>query len=148
MEFGKETFILHAEIYCHYHYGKQSIGWFGISSPRMEAIRVAPQPAKPTENIYYEIPTGMLEKLLANPYAEDGTIRPNMHLMYIDEICGLFKLAGLSKDGVNKKVSPLSLEVKALKCYRLLDDIGMCDWNRLKLEFHQKFYPMLLVHRD
>ena len=32
--------------------------------------------------------------------------------------------------------------------YRLLDDIGSWDWNRLKLEFHQKFYPMHLVHRD
>ena len=32
--------------------------------------------------------------------------------------------------------------------YRLLADIGSWDWNRLKLEFHQKFYPMHLVHRD
>jgi hypothetical protein len=29
-----------------------------------------------------------------------------------------------------------------------LDDVGSWDWNRLKLEFHQKFYPMHLVHRD
>ena len=41
-------------------------GLFGVSSPRPEAQRVAPQP---TENIYYEIPLGMIEKLLANPYA-------------------------------------------------------------------------------
>ena len=47
----------------------------------------------------------MLEKLLANPYAGDGTVHPDMHLIYIDEICGLFKLAGLSEDGVKKKVS-------------------------------------------
>ena len=32
--------------------------------------------------------------------------------------------------------------------YRLFDDIGDWDWNRLKLKFHQKFYPMHLVHRD
>ena len=25
---------------------------------------------------------------------------------------------------------------------------GTWDWNRLKLEFHQKFYPMHLVHPD
>jgi hypothetical protein len=66
----------------------------------------------------------------------------------VDEICGLFKLAGLSEDGVNKKVFPLSLEGKTLTWYRLCDDIGMWDWNRFKLEFHQKFYPMHLVHRD
>ena len=80
-------------------------GLFGVSSPRPEAQRVAPQP---TENIYYEIPSGRIEKLLANPYARDGTIHPDMHLIYIDEICGLFKLAGLSEDGVKKKVFPLS----------------------------------------
>jgi hypothetical protein len=58
----------------------------------------------------------MIEKLLANPYAGDGKVHPNMHLIYIDEICRLFKLAGLSEDGVRKKVFPLSLEGKALTC--------------------------------
>ena len=71
-----------------------------------------------------------------------------MHLIHVDEICGLFKLAGLPGDEVKKKVFPLSLKGKALTWYRLCDDIGMWDWNRLKLEFHQKFYPMHLVHRD
>ena len=70
-----------------------------------------------------------------------------MHLIYVDEICGLFKLAGLSGDEAKKKVFPLYLK-GALTWYRLCDDIGTWDWNRLKLEFHQKFYPMHLVHRD
>jgi hypothetical protein len=123
-------------------------GLFRVSSPRPEAQIVAPQPTTPIENIYYEIPLGMIEKLLANPYAGDGTVHPDMHLIYVDEICGLFKLAGLSGDGVKKKVFPLSLERKALTWYRLCDDTDTWDWNRLKLEFHQKFYPMHLVHRD
>jgi hypothetical protein len=123
-------------------------GLFGVSSPRTEALRVAPQPTEPTENIYYKIPTGMIEKRLANPYAGDGTVHPDVHLIYVDEICGLFKLAGLSEDGVKKKVFPLSLEGKALTWYRLCDDTETWDWNRLKLEFHQKFYPMHLVHHD
>ena len=75
-------------------------------------------------------------------------VHPDMHLIYVDGICGFFKLAGLSGDGVKKKVFPLSLEVKALMWYRLCDDTDTWDWNRLKLEFHQKFYPMHLVHRD
>jgi hypothetical protein len=37
-----------------------------------------------------------------------------MHLIYVDEICGLFKLAGLSEDGVKRNVFPLYLEGKAL----------------------------------
>ena len=36
-------------------------GLFRVSSPRPEAQIVAPQPTKPTENIYYEIPSGMIE---------------------------------------------------------------------------------------
>jgi hypothetical protein len=89
-------------------------GLFGVSSPRPEPQLVAPQPTAPTENIYYEFPTGMLEQLLANPYAGDGTEHPDMHLLYVDKICGLFKLAGLSVDESKKKVFPLSLKGKAL----------------------------------
>ena len=41
---------------------------FEVSSPRPKEQRVAPQLIAPTENIYCEIPLGMMEKLLANPY--------------------------------------------------------------------------------
>ena len=73
-------------------------GLFGVSSPRTEAQRVAPQPTETTENenVYFEIPSGMLEKLLANPFAGDGTKHPDEHLIYVDEVCGLFNLAGIS----------------------------------------------------
>ena len=54
----------------------------------------------------------MIEQLLANPYAGGGTEHPGMHLIYVDEICGLFKLAGLPEDEVLKKVFPLSLKEK------------------------------------
>ena len=119
-----------------------------VSSPRPEAQRVAPQLIAATENIGYEIPSGMIEKLLANPYAGDGTVHPDMHLIYVDEICGLFKLVGMPKHLIKKKVFPLSLKGKSLTWYRLCDDIGAWNYNRLKLEFHQKFYPMHLVHHD
>ena len=38
-------------------------GLFGVSSPQPKEQEVAPQPIAPTENIYYEIPSGMIEKL-------------------------------------------------------------------------------------
>ena len=120
-------------------------GLFGVSSPRTVEQRVAPQPTEPIEN---EIPSGMIEQLLAHPCAGDGTEHPDMHLIYVEEICGLFKLAGLPRDEVKKKVFPLSLKVKALEWYRPCDHIGSWNWNRLKLEFHQIFYPMHLVHHD
>ena len=87
-------------------------GLFGVSSPRPEQQLVAPQPTAPTENIEYEIPSGMLEQRLANPYAGDGTEHPDMHLIYVDETCGLFKLASLPRDEAKKKVLPLSLKEK------------------------------------
>ena len=111
-----------------YYYGKQSFE----GSPRLETRRVSPKPTAPTENIGYEIPSGMIEQLLANPYAGDRTKHPDMHLIHVDEICGLFKLAGIPEDIVKKKVFPLSLKVKALTWYRLLDDIGSWNYNRLK----------------
>ena len=77
-------------------------GLFGVSSPRPEPQLVTPQPIAPTENIGYEIPLGMIEQLLANPYAGDRTEHPDMHLIYVEEICGLFKLVGLPRDGVKK----------------------------------------------
>ena len=52
----------------------------------------------------------MIEQLLANPYAGDGTEHPDMHLIYVEEICGLFKLADLPGDEFKKKVFPLSLK--------------------------------------
>ena len=123
-------------------------GLFGVSSPRPGPQLATPQPNAPIEDIEYEIPSGIIEQLLANPYAGDGTERPVMHLIYVEQICGLFKLAGLPRDEVMKKVFALSFKGKALAWYRLCDDIGSWNWNRLKLEFHQNFYPMHLVHSD
>ena len=105
---------------------------FGVSSPTPEPQLDTPQPTAPTENIEYEIPSGMIEQLLANPYAGDGTEHPDMHLIYVEELCGLFKLAGLPGDEFKEKVSPLSLKGKALAWYRPCDDIGSWNWNSPK----------------
>ena len=79
-------------------------GLFGVSSPRPIEQRVAPQPTKPTENVCFEIPSGMIDKLLDNPFTGDGTLYPDLHLIYVDEVCGLFKLAGIPNDVAKRKV--------------------------------------------
>ena len=79
-------------------------GLFGVSSPCPEPQLATPQPTTPTKNIEYEIPLCMIEQLLANPYAGDGTEHHDMHLICVEEICGLFKLAGLPGDEVKKTV--------------------------------------------
>ena len=112
-------------------------GLFRVSSPRQVEQRVAPQPDEPTENIYYEIPSCMIDKLLANPFTRDGTLHPDIHLIYVDEVCGLFKLAGMPEDVIKKKVFPLSLKGKTLTWLRLvmiLDHGTTTDrnWNFIK----------------
>ena len=99
-------------------------GLFGVSSPQPEEQRVVPQPTEFYENIYFEIPSGMIEKVLANPFAGDGTLHPDLHLIFVDEVCGLFKLAGIPVDVFKRKVFPLSLKGDALTWYRLCDDTG------------------------
>ena len=59
-------------------------GLFEVSSPQPEVQRVAPQPTELYENIYFEIPSGMIEKLLANPFAGDRTLHPYLHLIFVD----------------------------------------------------------------
>src|SRR6187401_2126196 len=104
-------------------------GLFGVSSPRPEEQRVAPQPTAPTENVCFEIPSVMIGKLLENPYTRDGTMHPDLHLINVDEVCGLFKLAGMPEDVIKKKVFPLSLKGYALTWFRLCDDIGSWNYN-------------------
>ena len=123
-------------------------GLFGVSLPCPVEQRFAPQLTEPINETPFEFPSGMMEKLLANPFTGDGTKHPNEHLIYVDEVCGLFKLAGIPDDVVKRKAFPLSLEGDALTWYRLCDDMRSWDYKRLKLEFHQKYYPMHLVHRD
>ena len=121
-------------------------GLFGVSSPRPVEQRVASQPTEPTknENVHFEIPSGMLEKLLANPFVGDGTKHPDEHLIYVDEVCGLFKLAGIPGDVVKRKVFPLSLKGDASTWYRLCDDTRSWNYKRLKLQFHHKFILCIL----
>ena len=67
----------------------------------------------------------MIVKLLANLFAGDGTLHPDLHLIYVDEVCGLFKLASMPDDVIKKKVFPLSLKGDALTWYRLCDDTDL-----------------------
>ena len=84
-------------------------GLFGASSPRPVEQRVAPQPTEPTENenenenTCFEVPSCIIEKLLANTFLGDVTKHPDEHLIYVDEVCGLFKLAGVPGDVVKEE---------------------------------------------
>ena len=86
----------------------------------------------------------MTEKVLDNPFTGVRTLHPDLHLIYVDEVCGLFQLVGMLDDVIKKKVFPLSLKGDTLIWYRLCDDMRSWNYKILKLEFHQKYYPMHL----
>ena len=83
----------------------------------------------------------MIEKLLANAFAGDGTLHLNLHLIFVDEVCGLFKLAGILDDFVKGKVFPLSFKGDALTWYRLCDDTRSWNYKRLKLGISPEVLP-------
>ena len=82
----------------------------------------------PTEIVPFKIPTGIIDLVMANRYAGNGTVHPDAHLLYITELCALFKLAGVSRDVVMRKLFSLSLKEKTWEWYRLLDDSHLMNW--------------------
>src|SRR3954462_8239951 len=100
----------------------------------------------PTEIVPYNIPTSIIDYVLANRYAGDR--HPSEHLLYLSQLCSLFKLAGVSREFVMRKLFAVSLIDKASDWYRLLDDSHLLDWQELMSLFYTKFYPLHEVHRD
>ena len=68
----------------------------------------------------FKIPMKIVERVMNSCYYGDGTVHPGEHLLFIHELCGLFKCAGISTDQVKNKLSSLSLNGKALDWYKLL----------------------------
>src|SRR3954469_9375917 len=100
----------------------------------------------PTEIVPYKIPAGIIDCVLANRYAGDR--HPNEHLLYLSQLCSLFKLAGVSKEFVMKKLFSVSLTDKASNWYKLLDNSHLLDWQELMSLFYNKFYHLHEIHQD
>ena len=62
----------------------------------------------------FKIPMKIVERVMNNCYYGDGTVHPGEHLLFIHELCRLFKCIGISTDQVKKKLFSLSLKGKAL----------------------------------
>ena len=50
----------------------------------------------PTGIVPYKIPTGIIDYVLANHYA--GARHPGEHLLYLSQLCSLFKRAGVTME--------------------------------------------------
>src|ERR1043165_408709 len=100
----------------------------------------------PTEIVPYKIPSGIVDYVLANRYTGEG--HPGEHLLYLSQLCSLFKLAGVPLEFVMKKLFSVSLTDKASDWYKLLDDPHYLKWEELMSLFYTKFYPLHEVYRD
>jgi hypothetical protein len=63
----------------------------------------------------FKIPMKIVERAMDNCYLGDGTIHPGDHLLFIHELCELFKYAGISMNRVKKKLFSLSLKGRAVE---------------------------------
>jgi hypothetical protein len=55
-----------------------------------------PPPLPPAQLDPFKIPMKIIERVMDNCYSGDGTIHPGDHLLFIHELCELFKCAGIS----------------------------------------------------
>jgi hypothetical protein len=96
----------------------------------------------------FEIPMKIVECALNNCYLGNGTVHPGDHLLFIHELCELFKCAGISTGEVKRKLFSLSLKGRAAKWYKMLKDGRPFDWEEIVPLFYSKFYPSSEVYKD
>ena len=91
----------------------------------------------PTEIVPYKIPTGIIGYVLANRYTGEG--HPGEHLLYLSQLCSLFKLAGVTMEFVMKKLFSVSLEDKASDWWNYSITLICLNGQSLCLSFMQSF---------
>jgi hypothetical protein len=96
----------------------------------------------------FEIPMKIVERAMKNCYLGDGTVHPGDHLLFIHELCELFKCAGLSTSQVKRKLFSLSLKGRAAEWYKTLKDGRSIGWEDIVPLFYSKFYPSSEIHKD
>jgi hypothetical protein len=96
----------------------------------------------------FKIPMKIVEHVMNNRYSGDGTVHPSDHLLFIHELCELFKCAGISSSQVKRKLFSLSLKGSAAEWYRLLKDGPSIGWEETVPLFYSKFYPPSEIHKD
>ena len=117
---------------------------FGKSSTAAEVEHEAP----PDDIVPFKIPMKIIERVMNNRYVGDGTVHPGDHLLYLHELCKLFKCAGITMDEVRKKLFSRSLGGRAAHWYKLLKNRDSFGWEEIVHLFYSKFYPPSEIHQD
>jgi hypothetical protein len=90
----------------------------------------------------------IVQRVLNNCYFGDGTVHPGDHLLFIHELCKLFKCAGISMDQVKRKLFSLSLKGRAAEWYKMLKNGRSMGWEEIVPLFYSKVYPPSEIHKD
>jgi hypothetical protein len=81
---------------------------FGITAATVTVVDEPP----PAQLDPFKILMKIVERVMNNCYLGDGIVRPGDHLLFIHELCELFKCAGISTDQVKRKLFSLSLKAE------------------------------------
>ena len=88
----------------------------------------------------FKIPTGHVKRVMKNIFSGDGTKSAREHIEMIEEICGLFRLPGISEDYVKRKLLFMSLSGNARIWFRSLDEEATTEWSVLRKIFFLKYF--------
>ena len=102
----------------------------------------------PEEIVPFKIPMKIIDRVMDNRYVGDGTVHPGDHLLFLHELCELFKCAGISMEKVKKKLFSMSLGGRAAHWYKLLKNRHSLGWEEIVSLFYSKFYPPSEIHQD
>ena len=123
-----------------------TVSWLFRNDPSTTHVVEKGPPS--TEIVPFKILMGIIDRVMNNRYAGDGSVHPSVHLLYIKELCELFKIVGVSGEVIMRKLFPLSLKDKARDWYMLLDDSHLLDYKDFMSLFYSKFNPLHEMHQD
>ena len=110
-------------------------------------VKVVERPP-PAEVDSFQIPAEIIHRVMDNCYYGDGTVHPGDHLLFLHELCKLFKCAGISDDQVKKKLFSISMKGRAEEWYNMLKNGRSIEWEEIVPLFYFKFYPPSEIHKD
>ena len=89
----------------------------------------------------FKIPIGHVKRVMKNLFTGDGTKSAHEHVETIEDICGLFRIPGISDDQVKRKLLYLSLSGNARIWFKSLDEEVTIEWSSLRNVFLEYFTP-------
>src|SRR4051812_17534508 len=79
----------------------------------------------------FKIPTSIVDRVMDNYYLGDGIVHPGDHLLFIHELYGLFKCAGITTEQVNKKLLSISMKGRDEEWYKLPKNGQSMEWEEI-----------------